>query len=102
MKFDLPMSEELLAPTRSVRKRLDLEWPVPRQLILDCLELAVRAPTQKAPTSNARRVGRLAASRTGMRGSKRIQMRFRIWYSERPGWSHCSTEPKISPWPWTV
>jgi nitroreductase len=45
MKFDLSMTDELLATTRSVRKRLDLERPVPRQLILDCLELAVQAPT---------------------------------------------------------
>jgi len=45
MKFDLSMTDELLATTRSVRKRLDLERPVPRELILECLELAVQAPT---------------------------------------------------------
>ena len=45
MKFDLAMTDVLLATTRSVRKRLDLDRPVPRELILECLELAVQAPT---------------------------------------------------------
>jgi nitroreductase len=37
--------DEVLTTTRSVRKRLDLEKPVPRQVLLECLELAVQAPT---------------------------------------------------------
>ena len=37
--------DELLTTTRSVRRRLDLSRPVPRDLILECLELAVQAPT---------------------------------------------------------
>lgn len=45
MAFDLAMTDELLATTRAVRKRLDLERPVPRSVIEDCLELAVQAPT---------------------------------------------------------
>ena len=45
MTFDIPMTDELLATTRAVRKRLDLNRPVPRELILECLELAVQAPT---------------------------------------------------------
>jgi nitroreductase len=45
MKFDLAMTDELLATTRAVRKRLDLDRPVPREVILECLELAVQAPT---------------------------------------------------------
>ena len=45
MKFDLAMTDELLATTRAVRKRLDLDRPVPRQVIMECLELAVQAPT---------------------------------------------------------
>jgi nitroreductase len=39
------MTDELLATTRAVRKRLDLDRPVPREVILECLELAVQAPT---------------------------------------------------------
>jgi nitroreductase len=37
--------EELLTTTRSVRRRLDFDRPVPRELILECLEIAVQAPT---------------------------------------------------------
>ena len=37
--------DELLATTRSVRRRLDLERPVEAALIDECLELAVQAPT---------------------------------------------------------
>lgn len=42
----LPLSpDELLTTTRSVRKRLDLDRPVPAQLVRECLEVAVQAPT---------------------------------------------------------
>jgi len=37
--------DELLTTTRSVRKRLDLEKPVPKDVLLECLELALQAPT---------------------------------------------------------
>ena len=37
--------DEVLTTTRSVRKRLDLEKPVPRKVLLECLELAIQAPT---------------------------------------------------------
>lgn len=37
--------DELLSTTRAVRRRLDLSRPVEREVILDCLRLAVQAPT---------------------------------------------------------
>src|SRR5579883_457306 len=37
--------DELLATTRSVRKRLDFSRPVEPEVIRECLELAVQAPT---------------------------------------------------------
>ncbi len=37
--------DEVLTTTRSVRKRLDLEKPVGREVLLECLELALQAPT---------------------------------------------------------
>ena len=37
--------EELLTTTRSVRRRLDFERPVARELLLECLRVAVQAPT---------------------------------------------------------
>ena len=45
MEFDLKMTDELLATTRAVRKRLDFDRPVPRAVIEECLELAIQAPT---------------------------------------------------------
>jgi nitroreductase len=38
-------ADEVLATTRSVRKRLDLERPVEREIVEECLELALQAPT---------------------------------------------------------
>lgn len=37
--------DELLSTTRAVRRRLDLDRPVPPDLLRECLELAVQAPT---------------------------------------------------------
>src|SRR5262249_8935127 len=37
--------DQILATTRSVRKRLDFSRPVERGVIRECLELAVQAPT---------------------------------------------------------
>lgn len=37
--------DELLSTTRSVRKRLDLTRPVEPEVIRECLELAIQAPT---------------------------------------------------------
>jgi nitroreductase len=37
--------DQLLTTTRSVRKRLDLERPVEREVIEECLTLALQAPT---------------------------------------------------------
>lgn len=37
--------DELLTTTRSVRKRLDFDKPVSRDVLTECLELALQAPT---------------------------------------------------------
>ena len=37
--------DQLLSTTRSVRKRLDLERPVDHATVLECLDLALQAPT---------------------------------------------------------
>ncbi|MGI9528531.1 MAG: nitroreductase family protein [Acidimicrobiia bacterium] len=43
--FDLSQTDELLATTRAVRKRLDVDRPVDRSVITDCIDLASQAPT---------------------------------------------------------
>jgi nitroreductase len=43
--MDIATVDELLSTTRAVRKRLDLERPVSREVILECIQLAMQAPT---------------------------------------------------------
>jgi nitroreductase len=43
--FDLSVTDRLLSTTRAVRKRLDLEKPVPRDVLLECIGLSQQAPT---------------------------------------------------------
>jgi nitroreductase len=43
--FDLDQTDRLLSTTRAVRKRLDLEQPVPREVVFECLQLATQAPS---------------------------------------------------------
>ena len=45
MDFDLEQTDALLSTTRAVRKRLELDREVPDDVILDCLQLAIQAPT---------------------------------------------------------
>ena len=43
--FDRAETDRLLSTTRAVRKRLDFERPVDREVLLECVRLAVQAPT---------------------------------------------------------
>jgi nitroreductase len=42
---DIESVDEVLSTTRAVRRRLDLSRPVGREVILECLQLAMQAPT---------------------------------------------------------
>ncbi|MDH3679130.1 MAG: nitroreductase family protein [Acidimicrobiia bacterium] len=44
MTLDLS-ADEVLTTTRSVRKRLDFDRPVDRSTVLECIEIALQAPT---------------------------------------------------------
>jgi nitroreductase len=50
-RMDLTTVDHLLSTTRAVRKRLDLTRPVPHDVVIECLRLAIQAPTG----SNAQR-----------------------------------------------
>jgi nitroreductase len=43
--MDTTVTDHLLATTRAVRRRLDLDRPVEPEVILECLRLAVQSPT---------------------------------------------------------
>jgi nitroreductase len=43
--LDLASVDHLLTTTRAVRRRLDLDRPVPRDVLVECLRLAIQAPT---------------------------------------------------------
>src|SRR3954466_11423435 len=45
MAFDLEQTDRLLTTTRAVRKRLALSKPVPRDVVLECLQIATQAPS---------------------------------------------------------
>ena len=45
MTIDRVATDKLLTTTRSVRKRLDLTRPVPAELIAECIDIAMQAPT---------------------------------------------------------
>ena len=43
-QFDLESIDRLLTTTKAVRRRLDLERPVPREVVADCIRLGCYAP----------------------------------------------------------
>ncbi|MGE0385127.1 MAG: nitroreductase family protein [Gammaproteobacteria bacterium] len=43
--FDIPMIDHLLSTTRAVRRRLDFDRPVERDVVLDCIRVSQQAPT---------------------------------------------------------
>ena len=43
--IDLDSVDTVLATARSVRRKLDFERPVPREVILECIDIATQAPT---------------------------------------------------------
>jgi nitroreductase len=45
MDIDAASVDEVLATTRAVRRRLDLDRPVDNELLLECIDLAEQAPT---------------------------------------------------------
>ena len=80
-------ADEVLTITRSVRKRLDFEKPVPQHVLLECLELAIRAPGDL--DSNVDRTGVPLAAVAMIVATVRIR------------WSGSSPTPTASPLGWS-
>ena len=45
MPFPVDETDRLLTTTRAVRRRLDLDRPVPVEVLLECIDVAEQAPT---------------------------------------------------------
>ena len=45
LEWDQASVDHVLGTTRAVRRRLDFDRPVPREVLLECVELAQQAPT---------------------------------------------------------
>ncbi len=44
MEFDLAQTDHLLLTTKQIRKRMDMSRAVPRETLLECIDIASRAP----------------------------------------------------------
>lgn len=94
MQFDLEQTDALLTTTRAVRKRLDLERPVPREVINECLEIAVQAPTASNSQTWRWMVVDDPQRRTQIADLYRLAMQDRQSVSE--SWDDTKAEDRIS------
>jgi nitroreductase len=94
MQFDLEQTDALLTTTRAVRKRLDLERPVPRAIINECLEIAVQAPTASNSQTWRWMVVDDPQRRTQIADLYRLAMQDRQSVSE--SWDDTKAEDRIS------
>jgi nitroreductase len=85
--MDLTTVDHLLSTTRSVRKRLDFSRPVPRDRVLECLRLAIQAPTG----TNAQRWRWIVVTDADTRAA------LAELYRNRPGSEPPSNEPTVEP-----
>ena len=94
MQFDLGQTDALLTTTRAVRKRLDLDRPVPREVINECLEIAVQAPTASNSQTWRWMVVDDPQRRTQIADLYRLAMQDRQSVSE--SWDDTKAEERIS------
>jgi len=87
LAMDLTTVDHLLSTTRAVRKRLDLTRPVPREVLLECLRLAIQAPTG----SNAQRWRWIIVTDPGTRAA------IAELYRNPPRTGAPSGEPRVEP-----
>jgi nitroreductase len=91
--MDLTTVDHLLTTTRSVRKRLDLTRPVPPEVIVECLRLAIQAPTG----SNAQRWRWLVVTDPATRAAIADLYRNPRGAPPSPATSSTTREPDVEP-----
>ena len=109
--IDLAAADHLLTTTKQVRKRLDLTRPVPRELLLECIDIASHAPMggnrernrwmvvddPDLKAGHRRAVRRRSAGRTSPPTRAWTPTRASsAWSTRRPTWS--TTSPRCRRW----
>lgn len=90
MRLDLS-ADEVLATTRSVRKRLDFDRPVEHHIIMECLELALQAPTGSNRQGWQWMFVTDEAKKLALRDIYRKNF---TWYASQPGPTYEGDDPR--------
>jgi nitroreductase len=90
MRLDLS-ADEVLATTRSVRKRLDFDRPVEHDIIMECLELALQAPTGSNRQGWQWMFITDEAKKLALRD---IYLKNFTWYASQPGPTYEGDDPR--------
>jgi len=92
MRLDLS-ADEVLATTRSVRKRLDFDRPVEHDIIMECLELALQAPTGSNRQGWQWMFVTDEAKKLALRD---IYMKNFTWYASQPRPTYAGDDPRAA------
>jgi nitroreductase len=90
--IDREQADLLLTTTRSVRKRLDFSRPVPDELISECIEIALQAPT----ASNMQGFSFVVVTDQAKRDAlgEIYRRGFQMLYSEIPDFGYAPDDPR--------
>ncbi|MGZ4684083.1 MAG: nitroreductase family protein [Acidimicrobiales bacterium] len=90
--IDLEQADLLLTTTRSVRKRLDFDRRVPDELIAECIEIALQAPTASNMQGWAFVVVTDQAKRDAL--GEIYRRGFGMLYSSMPDFGYAADDPR--------
>ena len=84
-------ADELLTTTRSVRKRLDFDRPVERSVVLECIDIALQAPTG----SNSQGWQWMVIGDAGMKKAVAdVYARNFNWYTSQPARTYAASDTR--------
>lgn len=84
-------ADEVLTTTRSVRKRLDFDRPVDRSVVLECIDIALQAPTG----SNSQGwQWMVIGDEDKKRAIAEIYHRHFTWYASQPGRTYADDDTR--------